>query len=221
MTSALLLLQLADSAFPTGGFAHSGGLEAATQLGEIAGAQGLERTLIQSLHQAARASLPLVLAAHADPSRLAELDHLCDAFTTGAVANRASRAQGRAWLAAAAAAFGIPALGDLRRTLRASLDPGHLAPVFGAVTAHLALARADAALLFLFLHLRGMVSSAVRLGLVGPLEAQSLQARLAPTLETLRARADGLTEADLATTAPLLDLFQCHHDNLYSRLFSS
>jgi urease accessory protein len=30
-----LLWQLADSAFPTGGFAHSGGLEAAWQHGEI------------------------------------------------------------------------------------------------------------------------------------------------------------------------------------------
>ena len=30
-----LLWQLADSAFPTGGFAHSGGLEAAWQNGEV------------------------------------------------------------------------------------------------------------------------------------------------------------------------------------------
>src|SRR5450432_522762 len=36
-----LLWQLADSAFPTGGFAHSGGLEAAWQHGEIRGAEDL------------------------------------------------------------------------------------------------------------------------------------------------------------------------------------
>ena len=45
MTSPFLLLQLADSAFPTGGFAHSGGLEAAYQLGEIDGPEGLAKRL--------------------------------------------------------------------------------------------------------------------------------------------------------------------------------
>ncbi|HZH77778.1 MAG TPA: urease accessory protein UreF, partial [Archangium sp.] len=43
MGYAWRVLQLADSAFPTGGFAHSGGLEAAVQQGEVRGREGLER----------------------------------------------------------------------------------------------------------------------------------------------------------------------------------
>ena len=51
MTS-LLVLQLADSAFPTGGFAHSAGLEAAAQLGEIEGPAGLRAFAEEALWQA-------------------------------------------------------------------------------------------------------------------------------------------------------------------------
>ena len=221
MPSPLLILQLADSAFPTGGFAHSGGLEAAHQLGEIRGPDSLARFLAHSIEHAARASLPLVNAAHAAPSRLPEFDRLCDASLLLAPANRSSRAQGRAWLNAAAAAFSTPALRDLRASVRAAALPGHLAPVFGAVTALLALPAEDAQRIHLFLHARGLISAAVRLNLAGPMEAQALQHRLAPAIESARERAAHLREHDLAGAAPLLDLFQAHHDRLYSRLFSS
>ena len=40
-----LLLQLSDSALPTGGFAHSGGLEAMSQQRELAGPDDLTRWL--------------------------------------------------------------------------------------------------------------------------------------------------------------------------------
>ncbi|AKT38644.1 urease accessory protein UreF [Chondromyces crocatus] len=221
MNALLLLLQLSDSAFPTGGFAHSSGLEAAAQLGEIQGHGALFRIVQHSLHQTTRSALPLLLPAYRAPSRLFELDRLCEASTTCAVANRASRVQGRAWLATTASTFGSTALWELRKDLRASGQPGHLAPLFGVIAHHLDLGSEDPARLFLFLHLRGLLSSAVRLGLIGPLEAQGIQARFGPLLESLCARARSFTEDDLATTAPLLDVFQSHHDRLYSRLFSS
>src|SRR5215218_2226908 len=75
-----LAWQLADSAFPTGGFAHSWGLEAAWQSGEIADAAALARFLDASIAQAGRAGLPFLNAAHTAPSRLAELDRRCDVF---------------------------------------------------------------------------------------------------------------------------------------------
>jgi len=222
MERSLLLLQLADSAFPAGGFAHSGGLEAAVQLGEVKGASGLERYALQSLEQAGAGALPMATAAHASPERTVELDRRYDAFLTNHVANRASRATGRAWLAASCSAFGAPALRDLRGALRAGpAFGGHFAPVFGAVSSILGIAREDAQRLFLFLHLRGLISSAIRLSLIGPLEAQATQYRLSGPLESILSRCSRLGEDDLASAAPLVDLFQGHHDRLYSRLFSS
>src|SRR5439155_820072 len=64
------LWQLADSAFPTGGFAHSAGLEAALQLGEIPDSPAFERFLRDALWQAGQGALPWVSGAHDDPERL-------------------------------------------------------------------------------------------------------------------------------------------------------
>jgi urease accessory protein len=191
------------------------------QLGEVAGAAGLERYLLHSLEQVGRGGIPLVTAALAAPARLGELDRLCDASLTNHVANRASRAQGRAWIAAAAAAFG-GALRELRMRIREDAGlSGHLSPVFGVVSAALDIPREESRRLFLFLHLRGLVSSAVRLSLIGPMEGQAMQYRLSDALLAVEARSAALTEEDIASASPLLDLFQGHHDRLYSRLFSS
>jgi urease accessory protein len=218
-----LLLQLADSAFPVGGFAHSGGLEAAWQLGEVSGTTGLEAFLRESLEQCGQAALPFVAAGFAgDPPR-ATLDRECDVFLSNHVANRASRALGQGLVATVAAAFGAshPALAELKATIRRERAPAHLAPAFGAVCAALGVARGDCLRLFLFLHLRGLVSSAVRLGIAGPLEAQALQHRLGGDAEAVLARCGGLALDEAAGCAPLLELFHGHHDRLYSRLFSS
>src|SRR3982751_5356473 len=102
MTPSLLILQLSDSAFPTGGFAHSGGLEAAWQCGEVRDGEALGRFLRDALWQAGRGVLPLSSAAHEDPARLAELDARCHAFLTNVVSRRASTVQGRAFLATCA-----------------------------------------------------------------------------------------------------------------------
>jgi len=91
-----LIWQLADSAFPTGGFAHSGGLEAARQQGEVRGGESLMEYLQVSLRQLAQASMPFAHATFAGTRAFEEVDQRCDAFLSNHVANRASRAQGQA-----------------------------------------------------------------------------------------------------------------------------
>jgi urease accessory protein len=214
-----LQLQLADSAFPTGGFAHAGGVEAAAQLGAVRSVEDLERFLAHSLEQCAHASLPFLAAAFARPDELEELDRWHDATLSNHVANRASRTQGQALLMASAGLS--PAVGALKLRLRAAACPIHLAVVAGAVFRLLGLERGDARRLFLFQHLRGLVSAAIRLNLVGPLEAQGVQARVSGIGEQLLATTDGLEPDDACTTAPLLDIWQGHQDRLYSRLFNT
>jgi urease accessory protein len=215
-----LLLQLSDSALPTGGFAHSGGLEAAAQQGEVRTAGDLRRFLRDALWQTGHCALPLASAAHADPAALPHLDARADAFLVSRVANRASRTQGRAFVDTCARIF--PAeVARVREGARAAGLLLHYAPVAGAVLRALAVERTHAQQLLLSLGLRGSLVAAVRLGVVGTHEAQRMQHELAPAMDEVLAACADLTEEDLAQTAPLADLFGSTHDRLYSRLFQS
>jgi urease accessory protein len=211
-----LVWQLADSAFPTGGFAHSSGLEAAWQQGEVRNRADLVSYLKAALNQLRSAVLPFVVATWTDPDRCCECDALCDVFTTNHVANRASRAQGRAFLSAVERIFGDPAVQS-----GAAPEFAHFAPVFGACLRRLDVDQASALRLFVFGHLRSVIAAAVRLNIVGPMEAQRIQHRLTDSAEAVVQRCGMLTLADLAQTAPLLDLWQGAQDRLYSRLLQS
>jgi len=217
--SDLLLWQLADSAFPTGSFAHSWGLEAAWQSGEVADLRALRQFVADAVEQAGRGVLPLLNAAHRDPARLVALDEIADAFLTNPVANRASRVQGRAFSATCARVWPSPAVGALDAVVRRGC--GHAGPAIGAMLAALDVSADAARQLCLYGTARGVLAAAVRLGIAGSYDAQRLQFEAAAAISAVAGRCRTLDEHDLAQTAPLLDLLQAGHDRLYSRLFQS
>jgi urease accessory protein len=228
-----LIWQLTDSAFPTGGFAHSAGLEAAWQHGEVRNRSELLSFLEASLQQLGRAALPFVTAAFEEPDRIAEFDQLCDAFTTNHVANRAGRLQGKAFLTAVERIFparGVHAASSSNGERASNQAQGcppvappfaHFAPVFGAILQRLGVSRETTARMFFFNHLRSLLAAAVRLNIVGPMEAQTVQQKLSLKAEEILKCCQSLTLGDIAQSAPLLDLWQGSQDRLYSRLFQS
>lgn len=229
-----LMWQLVDSAFPSGSFAHSAGLEAAWQQGGVRDRGTLHAWVEASLEQLVRGVFPFFNATWRDPLRLRAIDRICDAFLNNHVANRASRLQGRALWSSVSRVF-LPdphsgGAGCLPRLaeLMGRLDPGaeagpcgHLAPVLGCLVHAFGIGLEPGARLLVFLHLRGVISAAVRLNLIGPMEGQRMQHRLIPVAEDVRCRGIRMGLEDLAQTAPLIDLWQSNHDRIYSRLFQS
>jgi urease accessory protein len=214
-------LQIADSAFPAGGFAHSAGLEAAVSLGVVTRAGELEAYVRALLWNTGHASLPFVGAAHDSPVELADLDARAEALLLNHVANRASRVQGRAFVSTCHRVFGGVGLDAIARAVRERTLAAHLAPAFGAVLSILGVARSDTLALHLYFVLRGVTSAAVRLGAVGPLEAQRLSARLAPDMDAVVAACADLPPSAAAASAPVLDVVGACHDHLPARLFQS
>ena len=211
-----LLLQLVDGAFPSGGFAHSAGLEPSLHLRGIG---ELEPFVDEVLWQSARSALPFVRRACEVPDELPVIDRLFDATSTNHVANRASRAQGRALAGAARRVFEQDAI--LRIAEHVQNGPAHHAPIFGAIFGTLGIAMADTQRAWLHGVMRGVLSAAVRLGVVGPLEAQQIQATRTTTLDHMLGSCARLALDEAASTSPLLDLFGALHDRLDARLFQS
>lgn len=214
------LWQLIDSAFPSGGFAHSGGLEAAVQAGLLNSAPSLQGWLEWALSGIMAQSCGYINAACAHPEDVLVLDAHADTTQLNHVARKASMAQGKALVAAAAAAWPdrFRALKTETRRAEASC---HQSVIVGVLAGRLGFSSEIARKLFLWQNARDMMSAAVRLNIIGPMAAQKLLATLEQRVQPLvQAHADDGLD-DIATVSPLLDVVHAHHDTLYSRLFQT
>jgi urease accessory protein len=216
------MLQIADSAFPVGGFAHSAGLEAMVHQGWPSTIGQLDAYAAAHLWNVGHGSLPFVAAAYDAPADIAAIGTRLDALLSNHVANRASRTQGRAFVATCARVFAEAEIRRLAESVHTTnAVRSHFAPLFGAVMAALGLERRQALALHLHSALRGLLSAAVRLGVVGPHEAARIQDRRAPILETVLDECADLSLDEASTVVPVLDVVWATHDALYMRLFQS
>lgn len=167
---------LADSRLPTGGHAHSGGVEAAVRRGQVRAPADVEaflaaRVPTTGLVTAAAAAVACALVASGDgPVDWAPWDDAVSARTPVAALREVSRQQGRAMLRTARVAWPHAALDGL------GARP-HQALVLGVATRAAGGEPADAAALVVH-HLVGQVcSAAVRLLGLDPLALAGVHAR--------------------------------------------
>lgn len=173
----LATLLLADSRLPTGGHAHSGGVEAAVTRGLLRDEADLALFLAGRLRGsgpviAAVAAAGCLLAADPAPVDWQRWDAAASARTPSAAAREASRAQGMALLRTARRVWPSIALEALCQTGRP-----HHPLVLGVVVAAVADDADAAALLALHHLLGGACTAAVRLLGLDPIAVAAVQAR--------------------------------------------
>jgi urease accessory protein len=209
------LLLLADGRFPSGGHAHSGGLEAAVTARRVTDIASLEGFLRGRLATAGLVSAAFAAAACHSTVDVEALDAGLDARTPSPALRRASRTQGRALLRAARQMWSVPATGS---------NP-HQPVALGVVAAAAGLDPAQAALAAADGTVTGPASAAVRLLGLDPYRVHALLADLATGCETVAAQAAahaGSPVDDLpAASAPLLDVGAEIHARWEVRLFAS
>jgi urease accessory protein len=213
MTATALLL-LADGRLPSGGHAHSGGVEAAVRAGRVRDLASLDAFLRGRLHTAGFVAAAFAAAA-ARGRDLDALDVALDARTPSPALRRASRAQGRALLRAGRAMWPVPS----------HVDSAHQPVALGILAAAAGLTPDDAALAAVYGAVSGPAAAAVRLLALDPYPVQGLLASFAPDCDHLATLAVNCAERDVedlpANCAPLLDIGAEDHATWEVRLFAS
>jgi len=218
-----LLLQHGDSFFPSGAVSFSWGLEGAVNEGWVSTRNQLAAFLETQLRNRwATCDRAFVLAAHAsghDPEALAELDRLLEAMTLAEEQRVGSRRCGGALLLTHEK-LQTPGAADYRRRQRSGQVPGHLTVVHGMLCAGLTLSADEAAVLSAYTACSGLLGAAVRLGVVGHVEAQRILAATGPLLDELSAVPPPHVTVASAYT-PMHDLAAICHESQHQRLFSN
>lgn len=177
----LAAIRFGDSAFPSGGFAFSSGLEGSHRDGLVRDEGDVTAFAAEQLdgrwHRCDRVLLRQAWA-QPDPG---SADALAEAVATMSVLREASRRAGTATLATFAAVIDS-GVADYRARVLAGNAPGHL-PVAQAIcyrAAGLTLGTAEAVAAWQVLS--GISSAALRLGICGHLGAQRVLTALTPLL---------------------------------------
>ncbi|HET9255960.1 MAG TPA: urease accessory UreF family protein [Pseudonocardiaceae bacterium] len=174
--TVLASLLLADSRLPTGGHAHSGGVEAAAERGLIRDETSLALFLAGRLRGSglmiAAAAAAGCLLAVAGPVTWASWDTAVSARIPSAAAREASRAQGMTLLRTARRVWPSAALDELSQ-----IGPPHHPLVLGAAVAAAGDDADAAAALALHHLLGGACAAAIRLLGLDPIAVAAVQAR--------------------------------------------
>ena len=220
----LSLLQISDSAFPSGRIVHSNGVEA-----WLTGhATARETEILEMMHcYLAESYAPLDASAIGHAWRcttlrdLLRLDQLITAYKIADYARTASESCGRqlAWLAQQVllAEQQVPFMAEVA----AGTTPANLCVVEGALSRALGIGLNESVLSGIRSAFAGMLSVAVRLGRVGPLWAQEMLHEARPRLIGLTRLAVATSVDDVRSACPELEIHAMRMQAVRTNLFAS
>lgn len=223
----LALMQLADSFFPSGSYTLSHGLESLVQSGVVKTAEEVEG-FVRLLLRNRIGSMDLVAIARAhvasqnnNMQRVIEIDARLFAQTPVEKTRLTQRQSGRALLMVAGKTWPHAQLALLSgQTAKGEINCMH--PIVFTVVARVAgLSSQETALAFTHGFVAGLLGAAIRLGVVGHLEAQQIRLRLADDMATICLDYEERSLDEMWACTPLIDLAQMRQAKLSRRLFAS
>jgi urease accessory protein len=227
MNELLAALQYGDSGYPAGAYAHSFGLEAAFDEGQIADADALERAVRALLTQQVARTDAVAAAACARAARRHDIAAFCEAdrrlSATRAPreAREASLRIGRQMLATATACEADPWLDALAMAVARGDADGNYACVAGAILGTHGSTPDAAAAIVIWSTASGLMNAALRLGGITHVEAQRIITRLRPLAVDLARSAAASDATRMAGSAPLFEIWSMRHEAAATRLFAS
>jgi urease accessory protein len=217
----LLALQHGDSAFPSGGFAFSLGLETLKADGVVADGAGVAAFARDQLERRWASSdryfLNRAASSAGDLEALIALDHEAEAMTLATELREGSRRAGRSLLRAHGS-LSTPGVADFQTALRDGRALGHLPIVQGIVWTGAGMVAREAETVAAYTLAAGIGQAAVRLSLIGPLEAQAILAGLRDFITGLLARP--VPDLPHAFT-PAAEIAVMRHETGDARLFAN
>ena len=227
LDSLYSLLQFTDGLFPSGGFAHSFGLEAYAQSGLLKSREDAFALIAYHLEAAlapcdgAAVALALEAARLDDLKSLCRLDLTLDAMKVARQFREASRQMGRQMLRVAVGCVEHPVVMDYSRALESEEAQGHHAIVFGLVGACRGWEKRSAITAFLYSGAALLTHAAVRLIPLGQRDGQWLLTALEPCVSRLTETALERGEDDLSSFEPALEIRGMQHERFDGRMFRS
>lgn len=221
LSNLLGALQHADSFFPSGSVSFSWGLETLFTDRRVLSADDLARFVEGQLRErwATCDGCALVAAYRADGrlDRVAAIDEIVEAMTLAPELRDGSRRAGAALLNVHAR-LDTPGAAEYRERIRQRLGHGHLPVVQGLLWRASGMSEATCRAMSAYTLCTGLVSAAVRLGMVGHLDAQRTLLRMRDVFVELLALEPAAAEA-ICAYAPEAEIASMRHEVQDSRLF--
>ena len=226
----LTALQLADSFFPSGMYAHSHGLEAMISRGRVSAAPEVAEFLENQLTWTLMPSDGVALlescraAGHGDILQILEIDELLLAMKVPAELRNASTQLGLRLLAETGGWEPLPPhspLTEYTRQVRAGNSPGNGAVALGLVGQALKLDPTAVLMVLCHSYVVSVLGAASRLMPFTHTDAQAILQGLHPLLERLTNEIWECRWSEMRAFSPELDLVAMDHESDEVRLFAS
>ncbi|CAA9448313.1 MAG: hypothetical protein AVDCRST_MAG02-628 [uncultured Rubrobacteraceae bacterium] len=225
MESAALLrlLQISDSAFPTGSFSHSMSLEAFHEAGELRDADDLGRVVGLHLSTLATSDCVALRASYgAELEEAFRVDRLLSATKLTRELRQANASTGKRFLLSVAALGAEGAtFGAFTNAVRGAASPGNLAVAYGVAAPVLGVGAEDALRAYLYSASSSLVAAGQKLVPLGGGAAQRVLYALGEEMEWAAKTSENTVVDEMHAFAPTIDARSMLHERQRTRLYIS